>query len=636
MARFRGLGKWPLTIDEYYLAQSVQNILHSGLPRYPCGGLYVRGLLLQYCAAALQLAGLSPEMAPRLIAAVCNLASLPALYLIARRVGGRTAGLLAVALMAVSVWEVEVARFGRMYAPFQAVFLWYVVFFLRYTLEGGRRALMAMLTLSVAGVFIWEGGIFLSVTNLLPPFIRNPQGRLSRADWGYLAASALLCIPGFYLATANLRAGAEPILPSNYRAPADISPSRLDAAVMPWTTLHLHPAWMLLATIPLLLSVLVAIRVIRSRTAPLPTLGTLAFLCCTLLQQFGLALALLLIMLLLSIRTWSELRARSTLSLYIACAANLLFWISFGSATHDWHAPQLPTWHSIALLGYEFVRFPDVIREVAAPWLRTVPHLTIVLAALLGASCLYASVRSAAVPGSERILLALLVLLLLAAGASNPPRHETRYVFFLYPLAVALAIIMVGRVVRWRFEESQRAATITALLVLAGFALTEDFQPQHLRDIDSEEISLRLGMSQRLTSHYQARTDTRAAARWLMSHAQRPADLVVSSFPGFDFYYPYSDYYLMEDADARFESWSCARGRYVRWSNLPLLRSPVALDAQIATGRRVWLVIETDRLEALLQRLHGADWHEEWRGATGDIAIVTLRSTANSTAGAGT
>ena len=43
--------------------------------------------------------------------------------------GGRDVGLIAVAVLALSVWEIEIGRFGRMYAPFQALFAWYIVFF---------------------------------------------------------------------------------------------------------------------------------------------------------------------------------------------------------------------------------------------------------------------------------------------------------------------------------------------------------------------------------------------------------------------------------------------------------------------------------------------------------------------------
>jgi 4-amino-4-deoxy-L-arabinose transferase-like glycosyltransferase len=195
LARFWGLWKWPLAIDEYYFARSVENVLRSGLPQYLCGGYYVRGLLLQYASALLQWAGLSAEFAPRLLAAISSLLVLPAAYQIGRRVGGREVGLLAVGVLALSVWEIEIGRFGRMYAPFQALFAWYVVFFLKYVIDRERGALAPMLVLSVLGFAIWEGGVFLVLTNLLPPFIAHPDGRLSRRDWLYLVGCSLLLIP---------------------------------------------------------------------------------------------------------------------------------------------------------------------------------------------------------------------------------------------------------------------------------------------------------------------------------------------------------------------------------------------------------------------------------------------------------
>ena len=73
LARFWGLGRWPLAIDEYYFAQSVQNLLHFGIPKFPCGGLYVRGLVLQYASAALQWVGLSAELAHWMIGGVSRL-----------------------------------------------------------------------------------------------------------------------------------------------------------------------------------------------------------------------------------------------------------------------------------------------------------------------------------------------------------------------------------------------------------------------------------------------------------------------------------------------------------------------------------------------------------------------------------
>ena len=56
---------------------------------------------------------------------------------------------------------------------------------------------------------------------------------------------------------------------------------------------------------------------------------------------------------------------------------------------------------------------------------------------------------------AERVILIVLVLLLLAASASHPPRHETRYVYFLYPLAVVVALVTLAR----GFRRIARAAS---------------------------------------------------------------------------------------------------------------------------------------------------------------------------------
>jgi hypothetical protein len=97
-------------------ARSVENILHKGISEYDCGGFYPRGLLFRYPMAGLHLGGISPELAPRLIAAISSLIMLPAAYKLGQRFRSRTVRLLAVALPSLPVWEVEIAQFGRMCA----------------------------------------------------------------------------------------------------------------------------------------------------------------------------------------------------------------------------------------------------------------------------------------------------------------------------------------------------------------------------------------------------------------------------------------------------------------------------------------------------------------------------------------
>jgi hypothetical protein len=631
LARFWDLGKWPLAIDEYYFAQSVRNVLHFGIPEFPCGGLYVRGLLLQYAAAALQWAGLSAELAPRLIAAVSSLAALPAAYKIGRRLGGPETGLLAIAVLGLSVWQIEIGRFGRMYAPFQALFTWYLVFFLKYAIDRERRALVPMLVLSALGLAVWEGGIFLVLTNLLPPLIAHPDGRLSRRDWLYLAGCSLLLIPAYLLTIADLRtSGGEPTLPPDYVGLPDApSLSRLDAAVMPWTTLSSHVAWAIAASVPAALVVYAAARELRSwlkpPAKPSAALGLLLILGCAAMHQFQLACGLLVICILLGILDGRALVGPSSRPLHVALLACLLFWSAFALSTHDWHTPGLSPLHEASLLGYEFVRLPDTVRQVAMPWARTVPLLALGLFILVGASCLRACLRFADTPLIERVLLALFVILLLAASASNPPRHETRYVFFLYPLAVIFSIVTLQRAVRATLGPTPVAAAAAALACIAVFMLSEDFRPAHLWNIDTEAINFRIGMDSRLAGHYHPRSDVRAAATWLRAHAAPGQDIVIDSFPGVDFYYPQSDFYFVADADPRFEPWSCRRGTVQRWSNLPMIHSYDALLAKAAGGRRVWMVLETSRMPAVLAKFPPGAWTVQWTSRARDISIVSIQ-----------
>ncbi len=67
--RFKGIGSWPLGVDEFYTSRSVDHVLLTGWPRFPCGGYYTRGVLFQYLVAGLRLSGLSPEFAGRFLCA---------------------------------------------------------------------------------------------------------------------------------------------------------------------------------------------------------------------------------------------------------------------------------------------------------------------------------------------------------------------------------------------------------------------------------------------------------------------------------------------------------------------------------------------------------------------------------------
>src|SRR5919108_3006131 len=177
--RLKGLGKSPFGIDEYYIASSVRNILEHGLPQFDCGGYYTRGLLLQYLAAPLFKYGSNDELYFRLITVISNLLTIPALYLLGKRIASRAAACFVVVLFSVSIWETEMARFARMYAPFQMLFAWYLYFLYKALFLKDAKARRWMYWISLISIFVFEGAIFLVILNFIPLVVDIKKIRLS-------------------------------------------------------------------------------------------------------------------------------------------------------------------------------------------------------------------------------------------------------------------------------------------------------------------------------------------------------------------------------------------------------------------------------------------------------------------------
>lgn len=630
-ARFRGLGGASMAPDEYYIARSVDNVLAFGIPIFECGGLYTRGLALQYLSAALRSAGITPEVSARSIAAVSSLLALPAVYLLGRRVHGRAVAIAAVAILAVSVWEVEMARFGRMYAPFQAVFLWYLVFFVRYTVDKDQRALWPMLILTILGALTWEGSVFLALANLLAPFLIHPSGDFSRRDVHYLVGSAVLLALVYVFVTADFRlSGTGQEFPAGFDV-EEASVPRTGELVPLWSTLGAHPLWIVLGIVPAVLAA-VSLRWIWSWRDRWPlALGLAAAVVLALAHQLAAIAAILVILLVMEGVRWPELLSRASLPFWIAIAASTLFWVAYGLATSDWYAQAGTLWlgdNKLVLLAYQFVRMPDLLLQVVRPWSGAAP-LFAGLLALLVALCFFQLTLKDRGLSPARALLLVLVSMLFVVGVSNPPRQETRYIFFLYPVALLLAITALVRVAEWlgaRARWSAAATAAGALAALAVYALTEDFRPRHLLNIDSAEVNLRQGLSSRLESHLVSRSDLRGAARWLRAHAVQGRDLVVNAVPGVDYYFRPFNFTYIDESDQRFAAYACEHGTVERWGNLPLLHSMDTLGSRMDASGRTFLVVSARNTDRFTSKLASRHPRVVWSAPDGEIDIVMFTS----------
>jgi hypothetical protein len=514
LARFFQLGASPLAIDEYFIAQSVTNILDRGIPQFSCGGIYTRGIIQQYLTAGLMLLGVDIHVGLRSITAVSNLLAFPAVYLLGKEIGGKRVATISLILFALSIWEIEMARFGRMYAPFQAIFLWYCfALFKAYT--GSTRYFLIAVGLGTFASFVYEGGALLLCTSFIPLL----AGRI-REVWSWPVTGGSLILGTWYI-TADFRpAGAIPKLSDEYY-------QRLE---------------------PLLSS-----QSASSAGSPLQL-------------SFGLAEYLMLVGA-LAVSIWYFLNLRKTVKDWGGCKTDwiayawiglsiwlgfaglfgtiltlttalvLWRWLRFGHinnrgslAVGAWLVVSLVTWtilvfsHSdggaasrISETIYALFLFPDLYSEVGYRWIRSVPVITI---ALLTLTPYYLFLtRSTDGTGNEiglfRFLAGLFVVLAFAV-AILPQQYSTiRYTYFIHPLAILLVAGSLAAIARQVLSHNVSRDLALLASTFALMAFSTDYSFSHMINITDPTTMFRTEMSKWDRDKFYRRWDYRSPAEYV-------------------------------------------------------------------------------------------------------------------------
>jgi len=609
--RFKGLAVSALAIDEYYIVTSVNSILQHGLPQLHGGGYYNRGILVQYLATPLFMAGLSPEFAFRLITVLSNLAALPAVFLLARHLGGTMAGCVAVVLFSLSLWQVEFARFARMYSPFAALFVWQLYFLYRAIVLDDGRALKWMLGLSLTSVFVFAGAIFMVGLNLLPLLLRRARRPLLE----YLLAPALLLFTLYYGTFNFRRFGVTDYLPADFvQDMANVSglPVHLPAVLL--SVMPDNLPWLWLFMLPLLLGLATAsvwgYRAIRPGTEQ-PRIRLLMLLPVGLIllalgNLAALVIYLTLAAFLLSGLSLGEARGLLRRPLILATAASIvlatLYWFGYALFNDNWQ-PLLPQARGDSLRDAVFVLigYPDVYWEVLVQWLSAMPVQTLLMGALL-ALALWSACR---MPADEQTPadrgIRLLGTVLLGCGVMVAvmvmPYSSTRYSYFLYPLVLVLSAVGLVRLVELLLQQAWSRGAATLGLVAVFMVVSEDFEARHLQQIDSERVTYRVDFNAGRQDQYYIRWDYRAAANAVNAH-WKPGDLVISSEYSVPYYLMHLDYIYMDQTNQRFTDISASGGTREIWEGERLLNTADALLGVInETGAigDVWLIIRSDR-----------------------------------------
>jgi hypothetical protein len=624
--RFWGLGDAPLAVDEYYLATSILNLMERGLPEFPCGGYYSRGVLLQYLSTVPVYFGANLELAVRLIPAISSIFAIAAVWKLSLRAGGVSVACVATVLASLSLWEIEFARFGRMYSPFQAIFLWYTWFQLKHLVDQDRVAQVVYLLLSAISIFVYAGAAMLLALNFLP--LLWPEKRWSIR---HLVASSGLMVCGLYYYRIDFRfmdvpESLLPPLSTIDDTATSLGPSLPLPVEVPFIP-GSGPIIIIVGTIAFALLLWTHYKEVRL-THPSAILWLLASVVMSFgLISFGIALALLggLMHAPLPLKNTTHLRKR-LIQIYVPgliLLATIIF-LGVTIVATDFVSAAKST------LNYVF-NYPDVYYKIVRPWLHTIPITTVVLATLV-VPLFWSSVKQTDEQlnwlAPSRYLFSILIALVLLVGLLKQPYVTTRYTYFLYPVVLVLASMSIVRLARRMSRQFSPWAPLFMIGGLAVFLITEDWGVGHLVRINEPEVRYRLRYDDKLAGHYYKRWDFRGVGEYTNLRIG-PDDNVIVFHQALPHYLRRTDgIFIRKGSTIHSIVWGCGGTREL-WSNAPLLDEEHEVRQLIDSNKAAtWLIMHTslypwrDKLEADLATTYSLT--PNYTSVDGNLAVYRI------------
>jgi hypothetical protein len=607
--RLKGLGKSPLAIDEYYIASSVRNIFEHGLPQFDCGGYYTRGLLLQYLVAPLFKYGSNDELYFRLITVISNLLTIPALYLLGQQIANRAVACFIVVLFSVSIWETEMARFARMYAPFQMLFIWYLYFLYKALILKDAAARKWMYWISFISIFVYEGAIFLVILNFIPLIVDAKKIRLSE----YLASIIIFTIAYQFITTNWEGLGAQNHLPTDLPAPTDLPVSTMRQSIGPIElpillipTLISNLSWMVGFVVPAVLSSTAIWQLFSKAKAGkeitrLQAVIISLLIIISLFNQFGLLIELSIIVVVADrLFHWfnlSNIKLRSLVLSAVAIATTFCFWLCYAIFSEEWRA-LLDTWILFDTEGNILSKqvltilfgYPDVYFKIVSYWIKAMPIETIVISSLAIYGVLMALVKRDSDSEGYLFLVGILVVLSLILSALVNIYSGIRYSFFTYPIVLLVVVLSLNRLAQLLPKSAKFHAIYLAVLVSIFLSISEDFRIDHLWNIDSDRILYRLEYDYYKRTQYYPRYDYRSPAL-LVNEGVKTGDIVISTVHSTPYYLRQLDYFYRNEGSHWLGGIMACNGKRELWTNAKFIYKPEKLFALLMNARSTtWLI----------------------------------------------
>jgi len=529
----------------------------------------MRGIIYQYAVSLFIILGVDPVLSLRGVSILANIAALPAIYLIGRLTFGKVSGFAAVILFSISIWEIEFSRFGRMYAPFQAVFVWYLVYLLRASVYGKPKHLIMMYVFSIFGILLWEGGAILFVLNFLPFFYRSELAVPSR-----IIFTSILFLVAYYYINYRFSPAITTILPSD-ALPLD-KPNLVsrDPVLLGKTLLH-YPQWIAVLIALIVYSAYCFLR--NTLTDQYPWVIKLMFLTLfivAILNQFFLAVILIVIFHLVGLLDKKEFRKKIYKHIPLLLGLFFIFWLIYGLVTDMWHS-QFPNSNQGELGLYKLMvvlfKYPNIYDSILYVWFETYPKLSSIALIVFLSTLFFVLTRDDHAVKAVRILLVVLILSSLIIGIKETLYIETRYTFFLFPIFLiflpGFVYFMLRKV---NLIKTRNIPLLSIVTTLAIFSYTEDFSFAHMLEIDSEKVNYRKIYNDNLKQHYYPRYDFRTPAQYINQHSSENDSIIITATP-FEYYLERLDYVYVNYRHTEFRNIARMMGKKEKWTNAKLI-----------------------------------------------------------------
>lgn len=589
LSRAPGLGTWCVNSDEYLLSRSIAYIQDTGLPRFPSGGYYVRGILYQYLIAIPVGLFEDREFALRLWPLVFGILTVPAMYLFCKKMMPTLLAFACCMILVLSSWHLEFSRFARFYSAFQFLFFVFLYYLYSGISNDNNRHRLTAIAVSFVAIFVFEAAIFLPfifLTTYL--FAENGIDRKSFLKLLYifaiLVAINLLANGGNYrnIGVANaLPLDLAGKGPNSFlkNLPVNFPTGKLVAFVLNFP--------ILIAVYGLLccLGTYLAYHLLKREGPNGDFWASVCILGIAVLPLFHLFTVLGFVLILLFVNRIGLLnlyrRNMKFITLYVGSA--FLFWVLVialsGNANKVMHY----------LVGY-----PPMKQYVIAPYRNAIPVWALGAVAILIVSTIRVILTGK--NHASRFVLTVLTLCIFLLPVFKQPEFTTRYSFFFYPLVIVLWCLEADSLNTWYMEKGNRNNYGPVSFVIMGapfllFMATDDFNVSHLKNVSAKEANFRMGKYERWQEHWYERFDYESPASFVNAHYGRGDAVVVDSNP-FDDYLKVPFYFYSPDTTHWFRQFSRNFGTEEIWSGKPMLRDlPLVVQLVPADKRRsLWLV----------------------------------------------